>query len=255
MFKSHKGRRKELIKLANISNGIGATLTVGATNIGTITKLTSPQMKRTAIDVTTLSSPAGFKQFIAGLADPGKITAEGFFNTADSGQNLLYNKFVGGTIDTYTLTFPSITGASWTATCFIDELDLGTNVDLTKALDFKMSLQVSGQPNIGTAVTSGLGGLTLTGTSGSLSPTFANGIYAYAYTFTTSTSITVTPAAGTQQQYTMYVDGVSQGTFNTGSVSPSIPYATAGTTHKIDLVVSGTGYTPLTYSAVAVRTS
>ncbi|MHB1654128.1 MAG: phage tail protein [Desulfitobacteriaceae bacterium] len=241
--------------MGNVSNGIGATLTVGATNIGTITKITSPQMKRTAIDVTTLSTPNGFKQFIAGLADPGKITAEGFFNTADSGQNLLYNKFVSGTVDTYTLTFPSITGASWTATCFIDELDLATNVDMTKALDFKLSLQVSGQPNIGTTVTSGLSGLTLTGTSGVLSPTFANGVYAYAYTFITSTSITVTPAAGTQQQYTLYVDGVSQGTFNTGSVSPTIAYASAGTTHKIDLVVSGTGFTPVTYSVIAVRTS
>jgi predicted secreted protein len=241
--------------LANLANGIGATLTVGATNIGTITKITSPQMKRTAIDVTTLSSPGGFKQFLAGLADPGKIVAEGFFNTADSGQNLLYNKFVNGTVDTYTLTFPSITGASWTATAFIDELDLATNVDMTKALDFKMSLQVSGQPNIGTSVTSGLSGLTLTGTAGSLSPTFANGIYAYAYTFTTVTSITVTPTAGTQQQYTMYVDGVNQGTFNTGSVSPSIAFASAGTAHKIDFVVSGTGYTPLTYSTIAVRTS
>lgn len=241
--------------MANLANGIGATLQVGATNIGTITKITSPQMKRTAIDVTTLSSPGGFKQFLAGLADPGKIVAEGFFNTADSGQNLLYSKFVNGTIDTYTLTFPTITGASWTATAFIDELDLGTNVDMTKALDFKMSLQVSGQPNIGTSVTSGLSGLTFTGTAGSLTPTFANGVYAYAYTFTTSTTITVTPTAGTQQQYTMYVDGVSQGTFNTGSVSPTIAYASAGTAHKIDLVVSGTGYTPLTYSTIAVRTS
>lgn len=241
--------------MPNISAGIGATLTVGATNIGTITKIGSPAMKRTAIDVTTLSSLNGFKQFISGLADPGKITAEGFFNTADSGQNLLYNKFVNGTVDTYTITFPSITGASWTATCFIDELDFAPNVDMTKALDFKMSLQVSGQPNIGTSVTAGLTGLTLTGTSGSLSPAFATGTYAYSYTFTTATSITVTPAASTQQQYTMYVDGISQGTFNTGSVSPTIAYATAGTTHKIDLVVSSAGYTPLTYTVIAVRTS
>ena len=241
--------------MSNVASGIGAKLTVGATNIGTITKITSPQMKRTSIDVTTLSSPNGFKQFIAGLADPGKFTVEGFFDTSDSGQNLLYNKFVSSTIDTYTITFPSITGASWTATCFIDELDLAANVDMTKPLDFKASFQVSGQPNIGTSVTAGLSGLTLTGTSGSLSPMFANGTYAYAYTFTTSTSITVTPAASTQQQYTLYLDGVNQGTYNTGSVSQSIAYATSGTTHQIDLVVSSAGFTPITYSIIAVRTS
>jgi len=240
--------------LANLANGIGAILQVGATTIGTITKITSPQLKRNAIDITTLSSPGGFKQFLAGIADPGKIVAEGFFNTADSGQTLLYNKFVNGTVDTYTLTFPSVTGASWTASAFIDELDLATNVDMTKALDFKLSLQVSGQPNIGTSVTSGLSGLTFTGTAGSLTPTFANGVLAYAYTFTTNTTITCTPTAGTQQQYTIYVDGVNQGTYNTGSVSPAIAYASAGA-HKIDIVVAGTGFTPLTYTIIAVRTS
>jgi hypothetical protein len=241
--------------MSNVTSGIGARLTVGATNIGTITKITSPQMKRTAIDVTTLSSPNGFKQFIAGLADPGKFTVEGFFDTSDSGQNLLYNKFVSSTIDTYTITFPSISGASWTASCFIDELDLASNVDMTKPLDFKASFQVSGQPNIGTTTTAGLTGLTLTGTSGALSPTFANGTFSYAYTFATSTVITVTPNASTQQQYNLYVDGVSQGTFNTGSVSQTIAYATAGTTHKLDLVVSNSGFTPVTYSIIAVRTS
>ncbi|MDR3586852.1 MAG: phage tail tube protein [Desulfosporosinus sp.] len=240
--------------MANLANGIGAILQVGATTIGTITKITSPQLKRNAIDVTTLSSPGGFKQFLAGIADPGKIVAEGFFNTADSGQNLLYNKFVNGTVDTYTLTFPSITGASWTASAFIEELDLATNVDMTKALDFKLSLQINGQPSIGTSPTSGLSGMTFTGTAGTLSPTFANGVYAYAYTFTTNTTITVTPTAGVQQQYTMYVDGMNQGTFNTGSVSPTIPYASVGS-HKIDLVVAGSGLTPLTYSIIAVRIS
>ena len=240
--------------MANLANGIGATLTVGATNIGTITKITSPQMKRTAIDVTTLSSPGGFKQFLAGLADPGKITAEGFFNTADSGQNLLYNKFVNGTVDTYTLTFPSITGASWTATAFIDELDLATNVDMTKALDFKMSLQVSGQPNIGTSVTSGLSGLTLTGTAGSLTPTFANGIYAYAYTFTTDTIDHSNPDGGNPATVHHVRRWGESRTFNTGSVSPR-SLCKRGNCHKIDLVVSGTGYTPLTYSTIAVRTS
>jgi len=119
-------------------------------------------MKRTPIDVTTLSSPNGFKQFIAGLADPGTFDVEGYFDTSDSGQNALYNKFVGGTVDNYTLTFPAVVGASWTASCFIKDLDIGMDADTTKALTFKASIQINGQPNIGTVVTSGLSGLTLT---------------------------------------------------------------------------------------------
>ena len=241
--------------MSNISSGIGAKLAVGATNIGTITKVTSPQMKRTSIDVTTLSSTSGFKQFIAGLADPGKLVVEGWFDTSDAGQNLLYNKFINATIDTYTLTFPTITGASWTATAFIDELDIGNNIDTTKPIDFKASFQIIGVPNIGTSPTSGLSGLTLTGTSGELSPAFSNGILAYAYTFTTLSSITVTPAASTQQQYTVYVDGINQGTLNTGSVSPTIAFPAAGISHAVDIVVSSSGFTPIIYSIIAVRTS
>lgn len=241
--------------MSNVTVGIGAKLAVGATNIGNITKIGAPSMKRNMIDVTPLSSPNGFKQFIAGLADPGKITVEGYFDTSDSGQNLLYNKFVNGSFDTYTITFPTILGASWTATCAIEQLDIGKQIDETKGIDFAITLQVSGQPSIGTTATAGLTGLTLNGTSGTLSPTFANGVLAYAYEFITSTSINLTPTAGTQQNYTMYVDGVNQGTFTTGSVSPAIAFAAAGTSHEIDLVVSGVGYTPITYSIIAVRTS
>jgi hypothetical protein len=241
--------------MGNTSRGLGSTLQVGATNIGTLTKLGSPQLKRDAIDITTLSAVNGYKDFLPGLADPGTISVEGYFDSADSGQNLLKSKFDSGAVDTYTMTFPTLVGASWTATCFIKELQLGDEADTTKPLGFKATLQIKGQPNIGTSATSGLSGLTLTGTSGSLSPTFANGTYSYAYTFTTSTSITVTPTAGTQQQYSIYVDNVLQGTYNTGSVSPAIAYATAGTTHMIDIIISSAGYSPVTYSVVAVRTT
>jgi len=210
-------------------------------------------MKRDAIDVTVLSSVNGFKQYIAGLADPGTFTVEGFFDTSDSGQNLLNTKFVNSTVDTYTMTFPTVLGASWTASCFIKELELGSEADTTKAIPFKATFQISGQPTIGTSATAGISALTLTGTSGALAPTFANNVYAYSYTFITSTSITLTPIAASQQ-YTMYVDGVNQGTFNGGSVSPAVAFASVGS-HKIDLIVSQAGYTPVTYSIVAVRTA
>ena len=240
--------------MSNTSKGLGSILLVGATNIGTITKVNAPDLKRDAIDVTVLSSPYGFKQFIAGLADPGLFQIEGFFDTTDAGQNLMYNKFINGTVDTYTLTFPAIVGASWTANCFVKELSMGDEVDTTKAIAFKATLQVTGQPNIGTTATQGLTGLALTGASGTLQPTFATAVLPYAWEFITTTSITITPTAGTQQQYTMYVDGVNQGTFNTGSVSPAIAFAAIGA-HKIDLVVSQAGYTPITYSVIAVRTA
>jgi len=211
-------------------------------------------MKRATLDVTVLSSPNGFKQFISGLADGGTLAVEGYFDTTDTGQNLLYNKFIGSTLDTYVLTFPSVVGASWTATCLITALDIGGDADVTKALTFKATLTISGQPIIATVATAGLTGLTATGTSGVLSPTFSGAVLAYAYEFITSTSITITPAATTQQNYTMYVDGVNQGTFTTGSASPAIAFATIGS-HKIDLIVASAGFTPITYSVIAVRTS
>ena len=225
--------------MGNTSRGLGSTLAVGAQGIGTVTKIGSPTLKRDAIDITTLSATNGYKDFLAGLADPGNLTVEGYFDTADTGQNSLKNKFDAGTIDTYTLTFPTVTGASWTASCFIKELTLGDEADLTKAIGFKMTLQIKG--------------LSFNGTSGTLAPTFAIGVYAYSYTFITTTALTLTPTAASQQ-YTMYVDGVSQGLVNGGSVSAAIAFATAGS-HKIDLIVSQAGYSPVVYTIIAVRTA
>jgi len=240
--------------LSNVSAGIGAQLAVGATSIGNITKLGNPTLKRDMIDITTLSSLNGAKQYMPGLLDPGTMTMEGFFDTSDSGQSLLFAKLASGSLDTYTMTFPSVVGASWTASCYIKELALGDQVDTTKGIPFKATLQVTGLPSLATAVCAGISALTLTGASGTLSPAFANGVYNYAWEFITTTSITVTPTAAAQQ-YTMYVDGVNQGTVNGGSVSAAIPFATAGTSHKIHLIVSEAGYSPLIYTIIAVRTA
>lgn len=242
------------LQMSNVSRGLGATLAVGATPIGTITKVSSPAMKRAAIDITTLDAIDGFQSFIAGLADPGLFSVEGFLDTADTGQMLLYEKFKAGTVDTYTITFPAIVGASWTASCYIQDLDLGNDADLTKAISFKATFKISGEPDIGTSATSGLSNLTLTGTGGALAPSFNNAKYAYSYIFNTSTSITITPGAAAQQTYTMYVDGVLIGTYNTGSVSAAIAFG-AAISKKVDIIVSKAGYTPLVYTIIAVRTS
>ena len=240
--------------MSNISRGLGSLLALGSTNIGSITKVSSPQMKRDTIDVTTLSSANGFKQFIAGLVDGGTLAVEGLFDTADAGQMLLYNKFIGSSLDVYTVTFPTIVGASWTATCLITDLDLGGDADISKALTFKATLKISGQPIIGLTANPGLIGLSMTGTSGVIAPAFGSGVYSYAWEFVTSQSVTVLPTSSIPQQYTIYVDGVNQGVFNTGSISPYVAFATVGA-HKIDIVVSSAGYSPITYTIIAVRTS
>jgi len=239
--------------MSNVSRGLGATLAVGATNIGTILKITTPSMKRDSIDVTVLSTASGFKQFIAGLADGGEFAVEGFFDTADAGQTALYAKFTSSAVDTYTITFPTLVGASWSASCFISTLDLGTDVDTTKAIGFKMTLKITGVPVLGITAVAGLSALTFTGASGSLSPSFNNSVYAYYWTFITTTSITCTPT-GAAQQYTMYIDGVSQGIVNCGSVSGAIPFAATGS-HKIDLIVSEASLSPLVYTIICVRTA
>jgi len=239
--------------MSNVSRGLGATIAVGATNIGTILKITTPSMKRDQIDVSVLSTTGGFKSFIAGLADGGEFAVEGFFDTADVGQQLLYTKFSTSSVDTYTILFPTLVGASWSATCFVSTLDLGTDIDTTKAIGFKMTLKITGAPVMAITPVAGLSGLTFTGTSGSMEPTFATGVHSYYWTYITDTSITCTPV-GASQQYTMYIDGVSQGTLNCGSVSVAIPFAAIGS-KKIELIISEAGLSPLIYTVIVVRTA
>lgn len=238
--------------MGNAKHAMGTTLKKGVNTVAELTEIGGVDMSADTIDVTTLSSSDGFREFIQGLKDGGDVSISGFFYPGDTnGQAAMLTAFENGTLDGYTITFPATMGATWTFDAIVTSYTTGAAME--DGVTFEATIKISGKPSLGVTASGGLTALTLTGTAGALSPTFATAKYNYSWTFTTLTSITVTPTAASHT-IKLYVDGVFVENVSTGQASSAIAFA-AAESKKIDLVAFEAGKTPKIYTVIAVRTS
>lgn len=241
------------------NKGFGTTIAKGVTTIGTLTNITPPEVAADTIETTVLDSTSGFRTFIQGMKDGGEVSIQGYFDTADAGQLAVSSALTAGTVDSYTITFPSAIGATWTFDAVVTMFKTGeANID--DPLGFEATLKITGVPNLGTTASTGASALTFVQTDGTtaltaaaLTPTYAIGTYFYAFTFTTQTSFKpkVTAASHTIK---LYVDGVYSEALTSGTAGSAISIS-AGATKQIDVIVYEAGKTPKTYSIAVARTA
>ncbi|GIV86630.1 MAG: hypothetical protein KatS3mg054_0659 [Chloroflexus sp.] len=55
--------------------------------VGNVDDINGPGMTRDTVDVTNHASPSGYKEFLAGLIDPGEITFSVILDPADNSHN------------------------------------------------------------------------------------------------------------------------------------------------------------------------
>ena len=242
--------------MSNISRGIGTQLAQGATNIGSITKIGGVTLKRDFMDKTILATATGYKVSLPGITDAGTVAIEGYCDSGDAGQAALLaayaTQYTAQTPSAYTITYPTVVGASWTFNAFIETIEMSGDADEKNSIPFKVTLKVDDQPSFATTATANLTGITAS--SGTLCPTFAGSAYNYALEIS-GTAETFTPIGISGQTYDFYVDSVLQGTYTQGSVSPSVALAVIGNTHVISIIVRQSGYSSKTYTIIAVKTS
>lgn len=230
---------------------MGTKLLIGVNSIAELTSISGLEITADTIETTNLDS-AGWRSFIQGVRDGGEVSISGYFNPGDTnGQYALYSSLTGGTVLSYTITFPSSLGASWTFSGIVTAYTTGAEME--DSVTFEATLKVTGQPALGVTASGGLTALTLSGTSGALSPAFANGKFTYSWTFITSTTITVTPTAASHT-IKLYIDGVYSQDITSGSASNAISFA-AAESKMLTLVVYESGKTQKIYEIAAVRTS
>jgi len=70
-------------------------------------------MSQETIDVTTLDSAGEFREYIGGFKDGGEVTASGYFDPSDPGQQAVYTAMENSTVEKFTIQFPASMGASW----------------------------------------------------------------------------------------------------------------------------------------------
>ena len=107
------------------TRALGTTLSKGGTLIAGLTEISGVDMSADTIDVTTLDSTGGYRDFISGFKDAGEIGLSGFFVPGEAGQAALITAFNSGASDTFVITFPTSMGYTWTFTGIITKITTG----------------------------------------------------------------------------------------------------------------------------------
>jgi hypothetical protein len=143
--------------------GMGATLSIGTqtdtptyTVINGVKKVSPPKPKWGTEDVTTLNTASATRVFIKTLLDPGEVTIDGEWQSADPGQVALSAALNSLSIATYGQVFPFklalppdlvggqvTTGDTVTFNALVTDWAVG-EVEVDKVVTFASSLKITG---------------------------------------------------------------------------------------------------------------
>jgi hypothetical protein len=151
----------------------------------------------------------------------------------------------------FIITFPSSMGATWTFDGVVT--GFSTSADLEDLITFEGKIKVSGAPTLAISATADLTTLALTGTGGTLTPSYLAGTYKYAFTGVTAASVTVTPAL-VGATIKLYVDGAYVENVTSGQASSAIALAIAQS-KLVTLIVSTAGKAQKYYDIVIHKVS
>jgi predicted secreted protein len=151
---------------------LGTTISIGTTPvlIGGLTEIGGVQLSADTIDVTTLDSDGGYREFIGGFKDAGEVSLSGFFdNTTGNGQAEMYAAFENGTVADFVITFPVALNAKWTFKGVVTGFETSVSFYNSNGNEAKVYMEPGGNLNLfsfqsanigGTAGVNLIGGLT-----------------------------------------------------------------------------------------------
>lgn len=133
----------------DVKRALGTKLQIGATTPIDVARLSSIgglELSADTIDVTTLESDGGYREFIAGFKDAGEVALEGYFvPTTGKGQKELYDLFESGAEEAFVIQFPN-NMAKWEFKGIV--VGFSTSADMEDPLAFSASIKVSGAPTL-----------------------------------------------------------------------------------------------------------
>jgi predicted secreted protein len=119
--------------------------------IAEITSIKGPGMKRDTIDVTSLDSTAGYKEFITGLRDAGTISLA--MNFTRAGLTLMKGDFESEDLQYYEIIIDDAVLTSLEFAGLVTELPL--SIAATAAISMDVTIQISGVVTVNSGVNSG----------------------------------------------------------------------------------------------------
>lgn len=134
---------------------LGTKLSKGTTTpveIAGLTSIGGIEITADTIDVTTLDSDGGYREFIGSFKDGGEVAIEGFFEPdTTSGQVALQDSLDAGTPEDYKITFPTTPAAEWSFKGVVTGFKVG-DVDVDGTIGFGATIKVSGRPVLSVTV-------------------------------------------------------------------------------------------------------
>jgi len=125
--------------------GIGTVLKRGTVAIADVVSINGPGMTRDTVDVTTLGSPGGYREFITGLRDGGTLTFDVLFSKA--GYNALKTDFENDEAETYSIELPdddsTIIGFDGLVTDFPVSIPLDDKVSVSVTIKITGNISVT----------------------------------------------------------------------------------------------------------------
>lgn len=118
----------------------GVQLTVGRlTSVGEI------QPDSEELDVTTLESAGGYREYMQGYRDSGEVELSGFHDAGDAGQKALREAYASGVIGAFEVCFPDGTKVEFSG--FVKGHTIGS-AEVDGAVGFGAVVRISGAVNV-----------------------------------------------------------------------------------------------------------
>jgi len=141
--------------MTNAVSSVGALLKKynGAAwvSVGEVINISGPSMSRETIDVTSLASTGGYREFIAGFRDPGTVTFTMNFTRSD--YDTMKTDFESDTEKDYELILPDSEVTTLEFTGLVTELPL--NLDPGSQITCNVTIKVTGQITVNSGSGSG----------------------------------------------------------------------------------------------------
>ena len=122
-------------------------------NIAEINSITGPGMSRDTVDVTSLDSTAGYREFKGGFRNPGTVVLS--MNFIRSNYELFKGDFESDTIGNYRIVLPDDEETIVEFEGLVTELPLTITADDKITAD--VTIQISGQVETDSGASAGLG--------------------------------------------------------------------------------------------------
>lgn len=136
--------------MSNAVAGVGTEFRYWVSGTATWTKMSEvnsingPTMTRETIDVTSLDSTGGYREFITGFRDPGTVSLNMNFTRAT--YDVMKSHFESDTLQNYEIVLPDDENTTFEFTALVTELPLSIPADDKISAD--VTMKVSGEVTV-----------------------------------------------------------------------------------------------------------